>query len=285
MMNVRATILTLLLWTACLPALAQTDTLRRLGPFYDEAAAVSDLRYCPRATMIGIGPTNLLDTYLSPEKYHGIELRIVHEDIRGTRLLHRRVTMQNMIQGYIGTAKNRADNNKTLSGLVSWNLSLHYNLALTPRFRLLFGPSVEADLGYTYNLRNGNNPATLRAFANLGGSGMAVYDLPVGKKDLVLRYQLQLPLIGIMFSPHYGQSYYEIFSLGNDSGTCCFTTIGSQPSARHLVSADYPLWGAKIRLAYMWDVQQSKVNELKTHYYSHTFFVGVVKDLYIHKHK
>ena len=42
---------------------------------------------------------------------------------------------------------------------------------------------------------------------------------------------------------------------------------------------------ARMRLAYIWDAQQSKVNEIKTHTYSHVFMVGFVKELYLFPNK
>lgn len=43
-------------------------------------------RYVTRATMYGIGFTNVFDTYLSPQEYKGIDFRISRETIRMTKL-------------------------------------------------------------------------------------------------------------------------------------------------------------------------------------------------------
>ena len=97
---------------------------------------------------------------------------------------------------------------------------------------------------------------------------------------MVLRYQVNVPMIGLMFSPHYGQSYYEIFSLGNSSGVIQFTSLHNQPSLRQMLSVDLPIGYTKMRFSYLADLQQSNVNGIKTHTYSHVFMVGFVKDLY-----
>lgn len=97
---------------------------------------------------------------------------------------------------------------------------------------------------------------------------------------MVLRYQVNLPVMGVMFSPHYGQSYYEIFSLGNSSGVIRFTSLHNQPSLRQMLSVDLPIGYTKMRFSYLADLQQSNVNNIKTHTYSHVFMVGFVKDLY-----
>ena len=87
-------------------------------------------------------------------------------------------------------------------------------------------------------------------------------------------------MIGLMFSPHYGQSYYEIFSLGNSSGVIQFPSLHNQPSLRQMLSVDLPIGYTKMRFSYLADLQQYKVNNIKTHTYSHVFMVGFVKDLY-----
>ena len=44
-----------------------------------------------------------------------------------------------------------------------------------------------------------------------------------------------------------------------------------------MLTADFPIGRAKMRFAYIWDAQQSNVNAIKTHTYSHVFMVGFVK--------
>ena len=134
--------------------------------------------------------------------------------------------------------------------------------------------------GFVYNLRNSNNPASARAYVNLDASGMAIWYLKIKRYPMVLRYQVNVPMIGLMFSPHYGQSYYEIFSLGNSSGVIQFTSLHNQPSLRQMLSVDLPIGYTKMRFSYLADLQQYKVNNIKTHTYSHVFMVGFVKDLY-----
>ena len=237
-------------------------------------------RYVTRATMYGVGFTNVFDTYLSPQEYKGIDFRISRETIRMTKLFDGNVSVQNFFQADIGYTHNRADNNNTFSGLVNWNYGLHYQFRLTENFKLLAGGLIDANGGFVYNLRNTNNPASARAYVNLDASGMAIWHLKIKRYPMVLRYQVNLPVMGVMFSPHYGRSYYEIFSLGNSSGVIKFTSLHNQPSLRQMLSVDLPIGYTKMRFSYLADLQQSNVNNIKTHTYSHVFMVGFVKDLY-----
>lgn len=233
-----------------------------------------------RTTMYGIGTTNVFDTYLSPQEYKGIDFRISRETMRMTRLSGGNISAQNFIQADIGYTHNRADNNNTFSGLVNWTYGLHYRFQLTENFKLLAGGLIDLNGGFVYNLRNSNNPASARAYVNLDASGMAIWNLKVKRYPMTLRYQVNLPVMGAMFSPHYGQSYYEIFSLGNSDGVVRFTSLHNQPSLRQMLSVDFPIGRVKMRFSYLADLQQSNINQIKTHTYSHVFMVGFVKDLY-----
>lgn len=237
----------------------------------------ADARPVTRATLYGAGFTHLQDTYLSPEEYRGVEFRISRESTRQTRLMSGHVYRQTYFQTNLGYTGNRADNNKTATALANWNYALHYRLPMTRNFTWLVGPLADLAGGFTYNMRNGNNPASLRASASLDASVAAVWNLTLKGKPLGLRWQANVPLVGVAFMPHYGESYYEIFSLGHHSGTVKATTPFSAPSARQMLTADYPIGRVRLRVAYVFDAQQFHLNHIKTHVFSHVLMIGFVK--------
>lgn len=245
------------------------------------ADSAARTRFVTRSTLYGIGYANVYDTYLSPQEYTGIDFRLSHENMRMTRIMKGNVSRQIFFQANVSYTHNRVDNNNTLSGLVNWNYGYHYNFPITSNFKLLAGAVADLNGGFIYNLRNGNNPASARAYVNLDASGMAVWNLHIKNYPITLRYQVNLPVVGVMFSPNYGQSYYEIFSLGNSSGVVKMTSIHNQPSLRQMLTCDFPIGIATMRFAYLWDAQQSKVNGLRTHIYSHAFMIGFVKEVYL----
>lgn len=234
-----------------------------------------------RATLYGAGFTNVFDTYLSPQEYKGVDFRLMRESTRMTKWEN--ISRQVLFQTNLGYTHNRVDNNNTLSAMANWNYGLFRNYRVAPNLKLLAGAVADLNGGFVYNLRNGNNPAQARAYVNLDASAMAVWDIRIKQLPIRLRYQLSIPLVGVMFMPEYGQSYYEIFSLGNAGGVVNFTSLHNQPSLRSLLSADVPVGKVKMRVAYLWDAHQAKVNGIKTHTYTHTFMVGFVKELYLTK--
>lgn len=261
------------------------QALPTFGKVGEESDSLQANRYVTRATMYGVGHTNVFDTYLSPQEYRGIDFRISRETMRMTKLLDGNVSVQSFFQANLGYSHNRADNNNTFSGLVNWNYGLHYQFRLTNNFKILAGALGDFNAGFVYNLRNSNNPASARAYINLDASTMAIWHLKIKSYPFVLRYQANLPVMGVMFAPEKGQSYYEIFTLGNSSGVVQFTSLHNQPSLRQMLSIDLPIHYSKLRISYIADLQQSHVNEIKTHTYSHVFMVGFVKDMYLIRNK
>lgn len=244
-----------------------------------QADSLLQSNYLTRTMMYGVGYANIYDTYLSPQEYRGPELRISREIMRMSRCL-KNVSIQNYLQANFSYTHNRADNNNTLAGLVSWNYGMHYNFRLNENIKFLAGGLSDFNGGFVYNLRNSNNPASAKAYINLAVSGMIIWDFRLKGQPFSLRYQANAPVLGVMFSPNYGQSYYEIFTLGNYSGVFNLTSFDKQPSIRQFLSLDIPLNHSRLRFSYIYDIQQSKVNSIKTHTYSHAFMVGIVKEFY-----
>ena len=234
-----------------------------------------------RSTLYGIGRTNILDTYLSPMEYTGPELRILRENRRGTKYMEGKVYRQTLFQANASLTENKAGTGSSFSVLANWNLAYHYRFQINESLQLLTGPNLDLNGGLIYNLRNSNNPVNAKAYANLGASGMAIYQFQIKEHPFVLRYQLNVPLIGLMFSPEYGQPYYEM-SIAKDFGkNICFTSLHNQPSFRQFLTLDFPIKKTNLRLGYVCDIQQAKVNHLKSHTWSHAFMIGFIKHFHL----
>ena len=242
-------------------------------------------RYVMRATMVGAGYANVFDSYLSPLEYSGPEVRFLFENMRMTHLMDGNVSAQHLFQINFAYTDNISKSAKGYSGLINWSYALHYQKSYADRFKLLFGPMLDINAGVIYNRRNSNNPAQAKAYANLGASAMAIYKFHIKNYPLVVRYQANLPFMGIMFSPEYGESYYEIFGLKNGGKNVLFTSVHNTPSLRQLLTLDLPIRNTILRVGYVCDIQQAKVNHLKSHAYSHNFMIGFVRNIFLLKGK
>ena len=89
-----------------------------------------------------------------------------------------------------------------------------------------------------------------------------------------MRYELAVPLVGVMFSPAFGQSYYEIFSRGNYDHNLCPVWVGNAPSLRQRLLFTFPLIGKRLFAGYEGDIRQARVNDIKYHRYTHAAVLG-----------
>lgn len=238
-------------------------------------------RHVMRSVMIGAGHNNTFETYLSPLEYEGPEVRFAYETMRMTRLMDGNVSAQNLFQLHASYTENISQTNHTYGGLVNWSYALHYQFRPAKGLKILFGPMLDLNAGVVYNRRNSNNPAQAKAYGGLGASGMLIYRFRIKNYPLTVRWQANLPLLGVMFSSEFGESYYEIFSLGNGGRNVVFTSLHNNPSLRQLLTLDFPVGNTVMRVGYVCDLQQAKVNNLKSHTYSHDFMIGVVRNLYL----
>lgn len=255
-----------------LVSIAQTDKVR-VGE-----------RVITNSKMIGWGTTNLLDTYLSPEEYTGLDLRYISHTLRQREGSH--MIYELIHQGNIAYVNNRAKNGREIAGNYNFQCGLHYLCGAWKlgrnELQLEAGGNAELNLGFLYNTRNSNNPAQAHAFLNLLPVAALTYNFqnPFCSsefRDFRLRYEVGMPLVGVMFSPNYGQSYYELFSKGNYDHNIVPTYIGNTPSLRHFLTLDIPLWRATLRIGYQGEYLQAHVNKIKYHTYTHTLLLGVTK--------
>ena len=241
--------------------------------------SISTGKFHVRSTLYGIGYTNLLDTYLSPVEYKGMEIRLLGENMRMTTLMDGHVSSQSMFQLYFSITNNSPNTSNEWGGILNGSQAWHYQWELG-NLKLMAGPMIDVNIGFLYNARNTNNPAQAIANMNIDASGMAVYHFFFKRRPLIARYQLDIPFAGMMFSPDYGQSYYEIFELEHSDRNVVFTSLHNRPSFRQFLTLDVPVRNSCIRIGYMCDIQQANVNHIKSHQWSHTLMVGFVKTLF-----
>ena len=224
--------------------------------------------------MLSVGYSSQLDTYLSPEHYAGVELRYIGERTKWHKFPCSYFSFTS--QGYISETSPRSENADNLSAMYELSAG-YFKMNMQPYWGKLFlslGAQVDALIGGVYNTRNGNNPAQLHTGLDIAPAVKASYIFSLFKKQMKLNYEASLPLLGLQFSPAYGQSYYEIFSEGNYDHNICFTSPFNALSFENLLTLDIPLKRGAIRVGYLGDFRQAKLNDIKFHNFTHGFVIG-----------
>ena len=250
-------------------------------PANSQELTANSQKVITRSTMVGFGSTNILDTYLSAEHFKGSGMSFVTTIERQRPDRHWSTVMEH--EANLSTTKDRSKTQQELEGAYNFYWGKLYSWQLFDNcLKLQAGGLVNASLGFIYNTSNGNNPAQARAHLNVMPTGVATYQFNLWRKQFTARYELSLPLCGIMFSPNYGQSYYEIFSLGNYDHNAVPTTFVSAPEWRQMLTLDVRLWkSGTLRIGYLGNMQQAKVNNLRQHVYTHRLLIGFTKQFSI----
>ena len=138
------------------------------------------------------------------------------------------------------------------------------------------GALIGTDLGFLYNDRNGNNPAQGQFSLDLSLSAGGAYSFHLRKLPMRASYQADLPMLGMMFCPEFGESYYEISQKGAGHDLLC-AHPGNALSFRQMLMLDFCLRRITLRVGYLNDVRQRNAHGLKYHDFSHSFMFGIVR--------
>ena len=244
----------------------------------DGSIDYSDLCSINEGTMIGMGGYKMKDQYLSQEKYGGLGFRFMNERMRIVKLSNNKVSRQNIVNVDISSAINGAENANFLSAFADYSVGYHYRFFPDPYFKILMGGSIRGMLGMVYNTRNGNNPMTIHADVDLNFSLIAIYEFRIKNNHLTLRYQFESPFMGVLFSPVYDQSYYEIFSLGNTAEVLNINSFHNKFAMRNYLTLDFPIGNVTVRTGYFGSFYSTNVHEIDRYIISNNFMLGFVKE-------
>lgn len=227
-----------------------------------------------QATLFGIGKSFITDTYLSPLEYNGVSYSMLHERFKRTKWLHAKLHTQQQFQIEIAATKNPQKTASAYFGNIAYDLHGFYPLFSKNSFRLLGGVGWNFSLGGIYNVRNSNNPGSLKLATNFTLSALAFYNW----RYFTLRWQLSSPFAGIFFCPEYGHSYYEIFTLGNNDGTVHFSSLHNQTALKNYMTVDFPIHNFTLRVGYLGSYYRTHVNNITTRLVSHQLMIGLAME-------
>ena len=247
-------------------------------------------------TMIGLGGYNLRDTYLSPStdiNYTGWMARVMNERMKLLQRGDGRISRQHIFNIEFGYTENGAGTAAEYAGFADYSLGYHYRWEeLLPGLKVMAGASGKLSAGFIYNPRNSNNPVSGKCDLDLNLSAIAIYDLHIKGYPVTLRYQTDIPFMGLLFSIHKGEPYYYLSQIGAGN-VVSFSSLHNKFAMKNLFTADFPIRNFTLRAGYMNNIYRTHINKIHTHVISNAFMIGVVKEFVAfggkkakqHKHK
>lgn len=235
---------------------------------------VPPLRPVTSAYMLEIGSSSIADSYLSPITYRGWSVAFAYERMQAMKFNPDNWVMQLRARVSLDRGRNHADNatDWRIDGSFSWGM--FHRWALAPGLTVAAGASTEIDAGCIYNARNSNNPASAKVAWTINASAYVAYNTKIGRLPVTLRYQPEIPLAGLFFSPEYDELYYEIY-LGNHDNLVHFAWPGNRFAITNLITADLHFGSTSLRLGYRHYSLSSEANNLITNIHTHSFVVGI----------
>lgn len=241
-------------------------------------------RFEERTFSLGGGYTSLLDTYLSPLRYGGANVVLQSERFGQLTCENGRWFAQSLFTLHGDYTTPRSGSGLTIGGMADYSYTYYYEAPLLSpqggRFRLLVGPQGQLRIGGLYNLRNSNNPAQLKLGVNLAASALGKYAFTLWETPMNVRLQADVPLFGFAFGPDYGQSYYEIFYLGQDEGCVHVTAPHNNLSLRTMLGYDVEFRSSTVRLTLLSDLYQWTLGRQQYRMFTHSVMLGYVTNLY-----
>ena len=223
----------------------------------------------------------MVDTYLSPLRYCGAHVALLSECFSQTSLPGRRWFAQSLFALHGDYTTPSSGSGLTVGGMADYSYTYYYSMPITGQALSLYvGPQAQLRIGGIYNLRNSNNPAQLKLGVNLAASAMAKYAFTLWSIPMNVRLQADMPLLGTAFGPDYGQSYYEIFYLGQSEGCVYTTSLHNNLSLRTHLSYALQLRPCMLRVTLANDLYQWTLGNQHYRMFTHTLMLGVVKNLY-----
>lgn len=227
----------------------------------------------------GISILSLTDPYLSPLTYTGNGILFERESRRflsTTNLNMSMVGKLNLEGGYLlNPAQTSAMN--YVAADYSWGMQYHFRPM--KGLVIMAGGSCDIGLGYKDVPRNINNPGNADLATNLNLTGVAIYDIPLRKRTLRLQLAVETPVIGWMYVPLAGASYYEMFMLGNHSNISHFSSVINRRGITPKLTVDVPFKSLVWRIGVGYQALQYKANDMVFKRNELSFVIGTTFDM------
>ena len=212
---------------------------------------------------IHLASVTLIDEYLSSLPYKGFVLQYENNRFRYLTQKTDKISQQSKIRLSLGTTLNPTNSTMIAYVALDYGYGVHYHFRPHRRLQLLVGSVLNFELGAKYQLRNVNMPLSVDLAGNMNFSFILQHAIRAKKQELLFQAAIRIPVIGCMFVPEQGASYYEIFYMKNRTNTAHFSSIfynkyGINQTYTLEIPAGRSVWCVGIT----WDYVKYQANDL-----------------------
>jgi len=230
---------------------------------------------------ISLTTVDLLDPYLSPLVYTGVGVGYQHSDMKYFKKYVGKMSHESRFSILAANTYNSQYSSSInyVGGQYQWGM--HYHFRPLEGLHLLAGGNAGALMAVKSNERNVNNPVNVDAALDLGFSGIANCDFSLWRKKFTVSFQLEFPLLGMMYVPMQGASYYEMFTGGDLSNTLHFSSLHNRLARTSGLKLEIPTKNSTWHVGISTSKLKYEANDMFFKQNNYNFNVGYTYDLYI----
>lgn len=218
------------------------------------------------------GSAHRADTYLTPLRYNGWNISVGYE--HSLKFKSRPLMWVLDVETRFDNTRNRARNSTMLGAQFMARWALMWLRNFGTRYELGVGGSTTLDAGALYLRRNGNNPVAANASFTIDVTAQFAVNFNLGRVPAVASYRAVLPVAGVMFTPDYGQLYYEIY-MGDTKGLFGPAVWGRYFRLDQMLALDLEIGPHSLRVGYSPDIVSTQVNGIVSRRIDHNFVIGI----------
>lgn len=222
-----------------------------------------------------IGGTSVLATYLSPLRYTGKTMSVSGYWTKAMPFNPAHAIMEFKADGNLSSLLNPAKTASMVGLTASFSWGMAWRTKLPFDFQIAAGGAAQIAGGAYYLTRNSNNPVETIAVASLDLTASISKPFRIGRLPVLFSERIQIPSLGIFFSPQYGETYYEIY-LGNREGLVHAGWWGNNFRIDNLLSFTLDFGRTAMTLGYRLYAFNQWANNLNTKIFSNSFVIGVI---------
>lgn len=225
---------------------------------------------------IGIGTIRLTEPYLSPFEYQGNFIHFSQEQISLFNPTNKKLSYNLGSDFKIGKARHPNKNNGLFLYEINGFAGFNRHFTIQNNLSLLIGSDIDLTVGGKYMGRNVNNPFSLDLNSNINATAKLFYKFSLLDVPFRLSYNVKTSLLGVMFVPLKGLSYYEMYSLNSWQDAFHFSSLHNRQMIKQGVNIDILFNCATFRLGVKHQTLKYSANDMVFKNNQVAFSIGTV---------